>query len=1154
MKRLMRTCILLALVLVMCLALCQSALASPITIGFEDQNPATLITNQYATPSGIPEGPTFSTPAAAGFGNWTTGVCGAGHITGAYAHSGSQSLKLDGCATGEFWATSTFFSLGYTTAAVSFYVAEDGTILNGSHDTVVSTAFDLNHNIVEQVTTTLGPQSGPSFQQVQLTSTSDSIAFVAVEHGIVDGNTSSPTGVAEGAGNTFLYLDDLTYDPPASPPAASFALGASPAAVATTEGGSVTVELPINWANNPDPSAYPVTLAASVPPGVTAAFSQNPSSTGSSTLTLTVADSAPIGPTSVTVTGTQGSLGSQVTIPLGISAPFEVVNPPSVTLAPCTPKALNLSVSTGSNFTTPLTISVDTTSQPQVRITGISGPGGPGTVADSSHASVTMTPSGGVATATLDLAVPSGAVPSSAARFVVTAQAASFPAHSNDAGTLAIETGEIDHVYTTGSTFTPPSVTTTWLGQAASSITLVGAGFCPGSTVSIGDPDMPLAPSSIAADGTSLTFSTPIGATTGPITVVPSEHSTIGGPSLTVRTFRNTWGFPIANGDFHTLLSQDMEDELFGKDETNINVFGWLVRKPEAYEYQTITNNHVAGGLCFGFAYSSLEFFDHPADMSQFPTNGGNDPFHIDTGNASTQQSLVDFLVERFSLQFTDQLIPYELNAVLGVHGTNDDLNAIESGLAAGEPVMIGMIHWQGASIAGHTVLAYRTEQLPDGSTAVDVVNSNEPYIPAEESNPAQHDSREFTNSQIIIKDGNWTFPEGQDFAGSGGQPWSGSEADLVVYPHDALPIINGQRPKLPNVFTGAVMVAFGSSGDAVTQLSGTSGQLFAHGALAPQSSWPRGAAPVPAFTSAGGPLQLVAIDPSQAGPLTATVDRHTGGGAMDVRLPGLEASLQAGVHTGQLDKVSVDPHADAISYSSTAPGTPLSGTLLSSAGSTAATAGTSLSDRVVKFDTTVAHASTDTIAFPSGGQLTVAHSGKPASLALTLSSFAADGQPVAVALPAIRLAAGETVQVDPAGWRALAGRPIRLVEKRHGRRTTVVVRGRMLGRRVAAIRSAGIARQAGGHYEARVTLRVGSVAPGAWLSIAASILRGHRTVATATPLSLSGASLHSGSSELALAGTVPHGRYTLLVRVLEAGGGPASGSVLVTRSVHVRL
>jgi hypothetical protein len=1153
---------------VVSLATSAPALASPVTIDFESgASVGDQITNQYASPGAIPEGPTFMPAASAGF---TAFGCSPGHLTTTAAHSPTHSVALDGCASGsEFSPTTTFFSMGYTTDSVSFWIAIGGGIISGAHDTVITTAFDANRNELQQVVTTLGPQSGPTWQQVTLTATGFNIAFVAVELGNQGGNSSSPTGVGDTVvdlSSTPLYLDDLTYDPPASPPNSSFVLGASPAATSTVDGGQVQINIPVTWVNNPNPSANPVTLAATTPTGVTASFSPNPTNTGTSLLTLDVSKTAPVGQTSVTVTGTVGAKTAQVIIPFGISAPFEVGNPGAVTLAPCTPKQVQLSVSSASTVTQPISLFVTTSNQPGVTITGISGPGGPGTVTDPSHANVTVTPQNGSATATLSLSVAPGTAPASARIFAVQATSTGYADQSNLTGSLAIEAGQVDKVTNAGLLIN--TVRAPWLGQASTPVTLTGAGFCPGTRVAIGDPDNPVDATSISGDGTSLTFSTPRGGTTGPIELLPPTGQSFSGPRLTVRTFRNTWGFPFANADFHTLLSQDMEDQLFGQSETNINVFGWLIRKPEAYEYQTITNNHVAGGLCFGFAYSSLEFFDNPAAMAGFPLSGGNDPWHLDTSNPTDTQNIVNFVVERFSLQFTDQLIPYEVNAVLGVHGTDDDLNAIKQGLAGGEPVMIGMVHWEGASIAGHTVLAYDTQQLPDGSTAVDVVNSNEPYQTSEESNPAAHDASEFTNSQIIIKNGNWTFPEGADFQGSNGQPWSGSEADLVVYPHSALPIINGAQPKLPNVFTGAIMVAFGSAADGVTQLTGSGGgTLFTHGQLAPQTGWPKGAAPVPDFTAHPGPLQLVALQPSLARTVTATVERHAGGGAMDMRLPGLDASLQAGVHNGQVDTLALNPRADSFGYATSAARASLSGTLLSSgssagsasaaaasaAAASAAGAGASLSDRIVKFGTSLARSGADTIAFPAGGQLTVHHTGPASSLTLTLSSFGAGGQPVAVTLPAVRLASGETLQVAPTSWRALGTARIRVRARVRGRTKTTFVKGRIVAPRFAAVRSATLHALGHGRYRLDLGLHLGRAPAGAWLSVAASIRRGHRTLATTAPVQLIGSTLRTSATHLTLAGTLTPGHYTLVVRLLEASGtGPVKGSVIVTHTIHV--
>src|SRR5262249_14330748 len=145
------------------------------------------------------------------------------------------------------------------------------------------------------------------------------------------------------------------------------------------------------------------------------------------------------------------------------------------------------------------------------------------------------------------------------------------------------------------------------------------------------------------------------------------------------------------------LLNEEMIDELFGKEETNFDILGWLVRKPEAYLFETMANKHIPGGICFGMSYSSYEFEQNLIAPSFFPHTGGTDVWHLDSPHQPSTP-LLKYVVERFSLQFTDQLIPAEINAVLGVHGTDDDIHAIEGELNKGFPVMLGLIHWNGIS------------------------------------------------------------------------------------------------------------------------------------------------------------------------------------------------------------------------------------------------------------------------------------------------------------------------------------------------------------------------------------------------------------------------------------------------------------------------
>jgi hypothetical protein len=126
----------------------------------------------------------------------------------------------------------------------------------------------------------------------------------------------------------------------------TFALSAQAGSVTVAQGSSNTDAITVTPANG---FTGGVTLTASgLPSGVTAGFTPNPATTGSSIMTLTASAAAAAGgPVTVTITGTSGSLTASTTIELTVAVP------PSFSLS-ASPSAL--SVAQGGSATTTVTI------------------------------------------------------------------------------------------------------------------------------------------------------------------------------------------------------------------------------------------------------------------------------------------------------------------------------------------------------------------------------------------------------------------------------------------------------------------------------------------------------------------------------------------------------------------------------------------------------------------------------------------------------------------------------------------------------------------------------------------------------------------------------------------------------------------------------
>lgn len=1136
-----------------------NAAAAQVKIDFESGAVVNQpVTNQYGTP-GTPAGPFFKKGTDAGFyagsNPGSSGLsCGPPVLTNSYpAHSGSNSLLLNGCLGGEFTGTAAFFALGYTTNYVEFQVGLAGGTPSWCPNFICAeiwtTAFDKNRNVIAQQQTLLGPNT--LFKGVPLISSGQDIAFVAIERGSrTPFSNDSATGVYLASG-TPLIVDDLIYEPPSSPPESSFVLGAKPNWTRTSPGGTVGIDIPVTWVNNPNPSAASVALELSAPSGVDGTFSPNPTATGTSRLTITVDKSTPAGSHTLRVDGyVDKGLPSQkhavTTIALEVEEPIVVQPPGTVEVAPCTPLQIPIQVATGSAVTDPLTLEAEIYGSIGVSITSISGGG----TVTPHFASTTVSPSSGLATATITLSVAAGTAPAGPNLLVFRAGGSGYPKRSRS-GLIAIEAGHVDKALEADTNLAPFYVLAPQLGKPGTKVKLKGAGFCPGTKVAIGAANDAIGPESISDDGRSLDFRVTRGATTGAVHVLPATGTPFDGPNLAVMTFRDAWGFKTANEDWGVPLDGTMVDEIFGVGETNINLLGWLIRKPEAMLFEGTVNKHVPGGLCFGMAYLSALMHNTQSLPSAYPStpqfpwsitgakpwdlNGDIDPT---TKLPKPSPSLLRSTLEFFSLQFSDELIPVVLDQAIG---GGQGLAGVKAELAQGHPALIGLVKWNGLKPQAHTVLAYDVVDRGDGSSVIFTYNPNVPYSRAEEANAVAHDNAEFTQSQIIIDQANnWSFPH---FG------WTGGNKNLIIFPYHKLPFINGKSPHMPNVFVAAILWVFGSGGDQVTQVTDSGGGALAEqGQVAPAQRWPSGMAPLPDFGGTNELLQMMTVDDraARSGPTRAHVRRGAGGGSMHFGLHGSQIAIDAAVSEGQEDDLTIDRRKATVTYAPGAARTKIRADLTRTASSRGkngsgarTTRAGSGAGRAARVRTIVGRGGV-TLRFAGGSTVEVRNHGSATTVTTSLTALDRGRRPVAVKPPTTRLPADATLRIAPLDWRKLDSGFVRMTVTSKRGSDTRIVRGHLIGRSFATARNAS-ARSGDGAIS--LSLRLHRMPSGASVSPAVQVLRGRKVIARSRPSRFDGQALHAPLT-IPLDRELPAGRYRLRMRLLETvADGPIQGS-----------
>ncbi len=295
------------------------------------------------TVSGLPNGATasFSPNPTTGSSTMTvtaspTTPVGSLYIITYTGTSGNQTVTQEGTLT----VQAPYFTIGGGGA---------GKVIQGSSTSIPlqvqpylgftgSVSFSIA-GLPAGVTASFSPN--PTTKSSTMTITAGSSALVGVYNLIITGTSGSAVTT------TPLQLSVL---------APTFSVSSTSAGITLHQGGTATAIL---YATSPAPLPSGVTLVASaLPSGVTASFSPDPTNI-TSTMTLSASNAAPLGTSSVTVTGTCCGLTASTTVPVTVVGPQSVT---STSLSLTASGAPITSVNLGTTVTATATVSTGSTS------------------------------------------------------------------------------------------------------------------------------------------------------------------------------------------------------------------------------------------------------------------------------------------------------------------------------------------------------------------------------------------------------------------------------------------------------------------------------------------------------------------------------------------------------------------------------------------------------------------------------------------------------------------------------------------------------------------------------------------------------------------------------------------------------------------------
>ena len=328
----------------------------------------------------------------------------------------------------------------------------------------------------------------------------------------------------------------------------------------------------------------------------------------------------------------------------------------------------------------------------------------------------------------------------------------------------------------------PTSAGTARLLHPGTTVTLNGNGFCPGSSVSVGNA-FANADTTVAADGKSLTFVTPRAATTGrvvvkpPNSIFPYQTPT----DLTVGSFRGEGGFAFPNFHFGALSLSEFT-EAFGADDLFIQInpcWPWgscyvptgILDPIAAIEWPAYNLILRGGdGHCYGMNRAVQELLARKTSFARWDFNA-HEPFQLPDATGP-QNGLTDYLDSRQALQLSSEAL---INRFDRDNHLSTQLERIHDELAAGRYPGVVM---KTGTVAGHEITAYDMERQPDGSTKIFGYDNNRPLTQTELTDPLGHDLAETSDSVITVNPAgdHWTF------TAPSGSVWSGGADDGKLY------------------------------------------------------------------------------------------------------------------------------------------------------------------------------------------------------------------------------------------------------------------------------------------------------------------------------------------------------------------------------------